>query len=153
MLLEELILYLAWIITIICFWLFIPREKWRHAHVAIFFKQFITWVTGLEVVNLGLIEYPVRFFSNANGTSFTFEFLVYPVISAFFNIYYPENKSGLVKFIYYASICSVMTVLELLLENYTQLLRYIDWTGYLTWFSLFVTLYISRLYYRWFFKI
>lgn len=153
MIFEVHILYLAWFISIASFFLFIPKKKQRNAQFSILVMQFITWFLGLFVANLNLIQYPVRFFSGVNGTSFTFEYLAYPVICAFFNEHYPEYKGKLIKFCYYTTICSVITILEIILENYTQLIKYINWTGYHTWSSVFLTLYISRLYYRWFFKI
>jgi len=151
--LDKLILYFAWIISIISFWKFIPREKRRNAQVAFMFKQFIACLLGLAVANFGLIEYPVRLFPAVNGSSIIFEFLVYPVICALFNVHYPEKKDKIIKFLYYFILCTVLTVIELILENYTQLIKYIHWTGYFTWSSVLITLYISRLYYRWFFKI
>lgn len=150
---EEHILYITWIVSIVSYWLFIPRNKQRNAQVAFLFKLFITWLTGLYVAHLHLIEYPIRFFADVNKSSFTFEFLSYPVICAFFNVFYPESKGKIVKFCCYAGICSTITGVELLFEKYTQLIRYIHWTGYHTWITVFITLYISRLYYRWFFKI
>ena len=149
---EKFILYFTICISIIAMWKFIPQEKRRHSHVAFLFKQFLTWFSGLVVANLGLIEYPVRFFQDANKASFTFEFMAFPVICAFFNIYYPEFETKAIKLRYYFSFCTVLTIIELIFENYTQLIKYIHWSGYLTWFSILVTLYISRLYYRWFFK-
>jgi hypothetical protein len=95
----------------------------------------------------------VRFFPEVNATSFTFEFFVYPVICTFFNLYYPKNKDKFIMFLCYVSICSAITGVELIFENYTQLIKYLKWTGYHTWISVFITLYVSRLYYRWFFKI
>lgn len=152
MLLEEIILYSVTILFPFLFWKFIPSNKWRYAQVAFLFKQFLTWFTGLVVANFGLIEYPVRFFPSVNKASFTFEFLAYPVICAFFNVYYPETKSKLAQLGYYVSYCTTLTVIELIFERYTQLIKYIHWTGYLTWATVFLTLYISRIYYRWFFK-
>lgn len=153
MLLEKIILYFVTLFFPFLFWKFIPRSKRRHAQVAFLFKQFLTWFSGLIVANLGLIEYPVRFFPAVNKASFTFEFLAYPVICAFFNVYYPENKSKLVKIAYFLSYACTLTAIELILESYTQLIKYIHWSGYLTWITLLLTLYISRIYYRWFFKI
>jgi hypothetical protein len=54
---------------------------------------------------------------------------------------------------YFAAYCSIMTLLEVLIGHYTQLIHYIKWTWYWTWISLFLTFYISRLYYVWFFRI
>ncbi|TCL40190.1 hypothetical protein EV210_101391 [Anaerospora hongkongensis] len=153
MFLEEIILYSVTIGFPFLFWKFIPINKRRHAQVAFLSKQFLTWISGLVVASLGLIEYPVRFFPAVNRASFTFEFLAYPVICAFFNVYYPENKSKLVKIAYFLSCSSALTAIELILERYTQLIKYIYWSGYLTWVTLLLTLYISRMYYRWFFKI
>lgn len=153
MLLEEIILYSVSILFPLIFWIYIPRRKRRHAQVAFLFKQFLTWFSGLVVANLGLIEYPVRFFPSVNKASFTFEFLAFPVICALFNVYYPETKSKLAKFGYYMSYCTTLTVIELILESYTQLITYIHWSGYLTWVTVLFTFYISRMYYRWFFKI
>jgi hypothetical protein len=153
MLLEDIILYLFCFISIISFWLLIPREKQRNAQVIFLFMQFITWFLGLLASNFRLLEYPVRFFPEVNATSFTFEFFVYPVICTFFNLYYPKNKDKFIMFLCYVSICSAITGVELIFENYTQLIKYLKWTGYHTWISVFITLYVSRLYYRWFFKI
>nr|WP_282434416.1 CBO0543 family protein [Desulfosporosinus orientis] len=42
----------------------------------------MTWAVGLGVVELRLIEYPVRLFPYANRTSFSFEYFIYPSICA-----------------------------------------------------------------------
>jgi hypothetical protein len=42
MLLEDIILYLFCFISIISFWLLIPREKQRNAQVIFLFMQFST---------------------------------------------------------------------------------------------------------------
>ena len=52
MLIENLVLYLSCFTSIGCYWLFIPREKQRHAQVALLFKQLITWFSGLFVAKL-----------------------------------------------------------------------------------------------------
>jgi hypothetical protein len=153
MVLEKFILTVAWSVSLACFYLFIPKDKRRNAHVSFLFMQVITWVLGLLVADLRWIEYPIDLFSNASKASFTFEYLVYPIISSFFNVYYPKNKKNLIKFIYYFFTCSLITGFELLLEKNTQLIIYINWTGYYTWITLFISLYISHQYYRWFFKL
>nr|WP_223192238.1 CBO0543 family protein [Paenibacillus sedimenti] len=76
---EWTILVIVWI-TAFSLFFFIPRKTFRLAQVAILFKQFLTWVIGLVVVELGWIEYPVREFASVNRSSFTFEYLAYPII-------------------------------------------------------------------------
>lgn len=144
---------IGWIVTIVLLVKFIPKNKVREAHIAFFFKQLITWVLGLLVVQLKLIEYPVRLFSYANKTSFTFEYFVYPSLCAIFNVHYPEKKSAFSQFMYYFCYCTTITVLEIFVERYTNIIKYIHWTWYITWITLFITFYMTRKYYEWFFKL
>lgn len=150
--LEELILIFTWIVALLCFWFFIPRAKRREAHVAFLFMQVLTWLFGLLVVEQGWIEYPIREFNTATEASFTFEFFVYPVICAFFNVYYPDKGSIFMKIRHYLLYCTAITGLELILAKYTQLIKYVHWTGYWSLLTLFLTFLISRIYYCWFFK-
>jgi hypothetical protein len=150
---DYTIIAVQWIIMIVLLIVLIPGNKIRHAIVAFFFKQLITWVTGLSVVELGLIEYPVRLFPYANRTSFTFEYFIYPAICAIFNVHYPENKNKLGQFMYYFYFCSALTAVEVIFEKNTNILKYIHWTWYITWITLFMTFYLTRKFYVWFFKL
>lgn len=150
---DYILIAIEWIITIVLLIRYIPKNKIREAHVIFFFKQLLTWLLGLTVVEFRLVEYPVREFPYANKTSFTFEYFVYPAICAIFNLHYPEKKSTFGQFMYYFYYCTAMTILEVLTEKYTNIITYIHWTWYLTWISLFLTFYISRKYYKWFFKL
>lgn len=150
---ESILIVIEWIITIALLIKFIPRNKLREAYVAYFFKQLITWLTGLVVAELGLIIYPVRMFPRASGTSFTFEYFVYPAICAIFNVNYPENKSKLVQSFYYISFCTVITIVEVIIEKTTDILIYIHWTWYITWITLFITFFMTRKYFEWFFRL
>ena len=150
---DLLILFAAWVLTIIMLILFIPKNKIREAQLAFLFKQVITWLIGLLVVEFRLIEYPVEFFKYSTRTSFTFEYFIYPSISAVFNINYPDRKSNLKQFMYYFYFCTSITIIEVLCENYTNIIKYIHWTWYITWITLFITFFISRKYYIWFFRL
>jgi hypothetical protein len=149
---EWMILVAVWV-TAFSMFFFIPRNSFRLAQVAILFKQLITWIIGLVVVELGLIEYPVREFASENRSSFTFEYLAYPIVCGLFNSRYPENRSLRFKLLYYCSYCSVLTVIELLIEKNTDLIRYLHWTWYWTWITLFVTFFMSRNFCKWYFSL
>lgn len=144
---------MAWILTIILLIRFIPRNKIREAELAFLFKQLITWVTGLAVVELGLIEYPVRLFPYANKTSFSFEYFIYPSMCAIFNVNYPEKKGAFGQFMYYFSYCTALTIIEVIVERYTEIIKYIHWNWLITWITLYLTFYMTRKYYIWFFKL
>lgn len=150
---DYMLTIIEWITTIGLLIRFIPRDKIREAHVTFLFKQILSWILGLSVAELKLIEYPVRLFPYANKTSFTFEFFVYPAICAIFNTNFPIKKSPFSRFMYYFYYCTTMTVMEIFTEKYTNILKYIHWTWYITWITLFITFFISRRYYVWFFKL
>lgn len=148
---EWIILVAVWIATLGLFF-FIPRRTFRLAQAAILFKQLITWLIGLVVVQLGWIEYPVREFASVNRSSFTFEFSAYPVICGLFNARYPENRNLWIKLFYYCSFCTVITVVEVLIEENTKLIKYVHWAWYWTWITLLITFFMSRNFCKWFFS-
>lgn len=149
---EYALITIEWLLTIILLIKFIPRNKIREAYLAFSFKQILTWLLGLTVVELGLIEYPVRLFPNANKASFTFEYFVYPSICAIFNVNFPENKGNFNKLMYYCYYCTSLTIIEVIVEKYTNIINYIHWTWYVTWISLLITFFATRKFYIWYLK-
>ncbi|GAE89339.1 hypothetical protein JCM21531_2855 [Acetivibrio straminisolvens JCM 21531] len=149
---ETIIEISSLIITAVLLLILIPKNKIREAIVIFSFKQMITWLLGLFVAEFNLIEYPIRLFANATKASFTFEYFVYPSICVVFNLYYPENKSLLRKTLHYVVYTTAITVFELILEKYTENIRYTNWTWYYTFSSVYFTFFLSRTYYKWFYK-
>ncbi|WP_459909512.1 CBO0543 family protein [Desulfotomaculum defluvii] len=150
---DILLLASAWLITIILLVVFVPRNKIRHGILIFLFKQFITWILGLIVAEFILIEYPVRSFPRATRSSFDFEYFVYPALCVLFNLHYPVNKNFSAQLMHYVYFCSGITAIEITLEKYTNLIEYINWAWYTTWISLFITFYLSRRFYLWFFNL
>lgn len=150
---DYALIIVEWFIVIGLLIKFIPRNKVREAFVAFAFKQLITWILGLSVVEMGLIEYPVRFFPQANKTSFTFEYFAYPAICAIFNVNFTKSKSLYKRFLYYFYYCTSMTIIEVIVEKYTSIITYIHWSWFTTWISLFVTFYMTRIFYKWFYRL
>lgn len=150
--LEHLMLYVIFSCTFISL-AFIPRDKRKDASIIFLFQQFVTWFLGLLVVELHLLEYPVRELAEVNRTSFLYEFLVYPITSIFFCLYYPQLRSKLIKIIYIVTFTTCLTIPEVLFEKYTDLISYMNWAWYISWISIYVTLYLSWVFYRWFFRL
>jgi hypothetical protein len=148
---ELTILYSIWSVTIFLL-ILIPKDRRKEASIAFLYQHFITWFIGLLVVEWHLIEYPVRLLASVNKTSFTFEFFVYPVISSFFALYYPNNRSLLIRLFYIAIFTSSLIIPEVIIEKYTDLLKYIHWEWYYSWLSVFFTLSLLRFFMKWFFK-
>lgn len=113
----------------------------------------ITWILGLVAVEFGWIEYPARELQEATHSSFVFEFLVFPVLSIFFSLYFPTGESLLRRTLYTVAFGGGICIPEVILENYTQLVKYHEWRWYWTFFSVMGTLYLCRGLYLWFFKV
>jgi len=150
---DTLLLILAWGITSVLLLLYVPKEKIRESFVIFMFKQLMTWLIGLVVAELKLLEYPIRSFAYATKASFDFEYFFYPSFCVLFNLYYPEGKRISQQILYYFYYCTVLTMIEVLVEKYTNILEYLNWTWYITYISFAITFYLSHLFYRWFFKI
>ncbi|WP_283248452.1 CBO0543 family protein [Bacillus sp. FJAT-49711] len=148
---EKGILLLLWVITAGLLFKFIPKNKIRHAIVAFFYKQFVTWFSGLFIAELGLIKYPVRFFKRANKTSFSFEFFYFPALCAIFNVHFPEHKNKCIKFLYYLFHTGFIVMFEVLVEKYSNLIKYVKWKWYWSFLTVWISYYSSRVFYRWFF--
>jgi hypothetical protein len=151
-LLEKVIIYSVWVIGFVSLW-FIPKNKYFEVSFIFLFAQLQTWIFGLIVVEFGLIQYPVRELSKANSTSFTFEYFIMPIMCIFFNLYFPDTKSTPLKILYYIECLLPFTLIELIVERYTLILKYTHWHGYLTFISMLIVFYIVRMVYKWFFKI
>ncbi|WP_449536501.1 CBO0543 family protein [Ferdinandcohnia sp. Marseille-Q9671] len=129
----------------------IPKKKFRLAVVAFLFKQLITFLIGLVVVELELLEYPTRLFSSINRTSFTFEYYAFPVVCAAFNVWYPNGRSIFIQLGYYAGFSTVLTIIEIIIEKYIDLIKYIHWEWYITWITIALSFYLTRKFCNWFF--
>jgi hypothetical protein len=150
---EKIVISSAYVIMAFLLFRFVPKEKIRHAQVAFLFKQVITWLFGLLVVEKNLIEYPYRpFFKKANKGSFCFEYFIYPSLSSLFNLYYPVKSNYLVKIFYFFSHSALITIFEIWALKYTKLIRYKNWTWYWSFITIWISYYFSHAFYKWFFK-
>lgn len=131
---------------------FIPKNKIRLAVVAFVFLQVITFFIGLFVVELGLIEYPVRTFASINRTSFDYEYFIFPATCAVFNAWYPNHRRTLIQLGYYIVFSAVLTIGEVIIEKYTHLIKYVHWEWYISWITILISFFIVRIFCVWFFE-
>jgi hypothetical protein len=142
-LIERIVELSSLLIGILLFYFFVPKSKYRKAFLSLFIMQSFTWPLGFLIVELKLISYPIRFFEFATTASFTFEYFLFPVVSALFNINYPKRSSFLKVLTYTSVIVSILTINEVLLEVYTDNIEYLNWDWYWSWVSMFTLLHIS----------
>ncbi|ARU60678.1 hypothetical protein CBW65_05955 [Tumebacillus avium] len=149
--LEWSILAASWIVAIGLLVRFLPKSKLPDACVIFLVCQAVTWVGGLIAGEMELVQYPVRIMKS-NRTSAEFEYLFLPVFCIVFTLYYPAQKSKIAQWLYYVLYTSAITVVEVILERYTLLIKYTGWKWYWTFLTVMATFYLTRKYYQWFGK-
>ncbi len=148
---ENIISFSALIIT---FLLLIFAVDWRHFRdwiVIFLFKSHLDCLWGGPVIKLNMLEYPNRFLPTYYERSLLFEFWVFPILCVLYN--QVTMRRGIGPIIYYAALFSaVITLIEYPLELYTNLIHYIDWSWFTTFYTLLITFLISRTFiafFRW----
>jgi hypothetical protein len=128
----------------------VSKKNIREAVLSLLFMQSFAFLLSVVTVQFKLISYPVRFFSSVCRTSISFEFLIFPVISVLYNLHYPRNRKWRTKFLYSLSFPTILTVLEKLMETYTQNIKYIHWNWFFSWISMAISLHIAYWFFNWF---
>lgn len=152
MTLERLILAGMWLFGTVGFILLIPRSKRRHGMLAALMFQAIIWLCDMPAFTYGVVSAPVNEFPKATDLAITINYFFYPVM---FSIYYVHRKvkGGLwSKFAYFFLWISSITLFDIVIEKYTDLLEY----GLITWYGMWgyigFLFYASQLCCDWFFK-
>ncbi len=99
---------------------------------------------GVLVVEEKMLEYPINFLSNHFSSSLLYEYLILPVVCIYFYqaTYYSRYPSIILKCILYSS---VLTIIEVVLERYTDLIEYHTWTWIHTFISVFFQIMFIRI--------
>jgi hypothetical protein len=150
-LVEQSIIITSIVIALL---LLIFAVDWRYFRdwvVVFLFMCVLDFVWGSLVVELDLIEYPVRLLPNWYDTSILFELWVFPILCILYN--QVTRERGLWPIIYFAVLFSAgMTAIEYPIELYTNLIRYIDWSWFTSFYTLSMTFLMSRAFiafFRW----
>ena len=140
--------------SVVALILLIFAVDWRYFRdwiVVFLYKSVLDFFWGSSVVEMHLLEYPVRLLPRNFDTSILFELWVFPVLCVLYN--QVTRERGLWQIIYYAILFSAgMTAIEYPLELYTDLIKYIKWSWFTTFYTLTLTFLSSRAFiafYRW----
>lgn len=130
----------------------VPKIKRLEMQFIILFVQLPTWLLGLSVVELGLLEYPYRELASVNRTSFIFEYIVLPILCVHVNNYYPWSAGIAYKTAYLGGTALILTGVEVVLERHTLLISYTGWQWHWTWLSLTFVFWLTQKAVAWFFR-
>ena len=120
------------------------REKLKDWLLIFFLKGYISSFLDQIIVKKKHVSYPVRFMSKYFDSSILFDYLLFPLLCVFYNR--TSEKSNLNSIFLQSFIYSTpMTVLEVILEKKTNLIRYNkNWNWLITYSTLVVTFLFVR---------
>ena len=120
------------------------REKLKDWLLIFFLKGYISSFLDQIIVKKKQISYPVRFMSKYFDSSLLFDYLLFPLLCVFYNR--TSEKSNLHSIFLQSFIYTTpMTVLEVILEKKTNLIRYNkNWNWLITYSTLVVTFLFVR---------
>lgn len=152
MLMEHLILIGMWLFGFVGFLLFIPREDWRKGFLAFLMFQAIIWLCDMPSFRYGLLSAPVRELPKATDLPLTIDYFFYPVLFSVFYVNKRVNVRLWSKITYFFVWVSVITLFDIMIERYTDLLEYNILTWYGMWTYIVFLFYMSQVCCNWFFK-
>jgi len=120
------------------------REKLKDWLLIFFLKGYISSFLDQIIVKKKQISYPVRFMSKYFDSSLLFDYLLFPLLCVFYNR--TSEKSNLHSIFLQSFIYTTpITVLEVILEKKTNLIRYKkNWNWLITYSTLVVTFLFVR---------
>lgn len=115
------------------------REKLKDWLLIFFLKGYISSFFARIVVRNKQISYPIRIMPKFFDISIVFDYLLFPILCVFYNRTSLTSKFGsiIVQSLLYST---PMTVIEILLERYTDLIKYKKkWNWLITYSTLIIT--------------
>lgn len=143
---EYWIIIGLWIIGITGFILLILRKDLRKGILSFMMFQAIIWFFNMFLFKYGFISAPIRELPKAHDFPLTLDYLFHPLLFSIFYI----HKSG--KIIPFLAWVSAATLLDVVLERYTDILEFGKMNGF-GLFLYFLFLYcLSHFCCNWFYK-
>jgi len=117
-----------------------PIKNW----ILIFsLSSYFSTFFGVLVVEENMLEYPVRFLSHYFSSSLLYEYLLFPVVCIYF--YQTTYRSSYLNIVLQCILyTTVLTIIEIFFERYTELIKYHTWTWKYTYISTFLLIMFIR---------
>lgn len=149
--LEYIIMIIAALATALLLLFAVDWRYFRDWVVIFFFHGTLGMTWGAAVENLKIVSYPIRLLPEYFETSILFELWVFPVLCILYNQI--TRTRGLGAIIGYAVLFSAgITAIEYPLELYTDLIHYIQWSWFTSFYTLIIAFLASRIFiafYHW----
>ncbi|QCJ41389.1 hypothetical protein FAY30_05475 [Bacillus sp. S3] len=148
---NNIVIILMLVIGLISIIFFIPKNRRRRFILSYLFCQSLTWISSMFHAQFDLLSFPAREFPYATDLLITTEYFFYPIICGFY-INFEHKVNYFYRFFYLSIWVSFLTVIDGLIERYTDLIEYVHYAWYWTWLDFFCLFAISNYLYKRFFK-
>jgi hypothetical protein len=145
---EQIMLWVLFFIGLLLFFFSLRKPPIKDWILMFMLSANITTFIGVFVERKNLLSYPVRFLSGYFDTNILYEYLWFPVVCIYFyQTTYQTSYRGIIGqgFVY----SGVLTGLEVVVERYTDLLKYSTWT----WLHTFISVFLLMLFLRFIMKL
>lgn len=152
MLMERLILVAMWLFGFVGLFLFIPQKDRRKGFLAFLMFQAVIWLCDIPAFKYDLLRAPVRELPKATDLPLTIDYFFYPVLFAIYYVHRSSKGNLWSRITYFFVWVSVISLFDILIERYTDLLEYefLKWYG--MWMYIVFLFYVSQVCCNWFFK-
>lgn len=118
-----------------------PIKEWI---LVFLLSSYFSTFLGVIIVEEEMLAYRVRFLSKHFDSSLLYEYLLFPVVCIYFyqTTYHSKYPSIILKCAIYTS---ALTIIEVIIEKYTNLIEYLTWTWMNTLFSTFFLMMFVRI--------
>ena len=141
---ERIILWSLLIIGIVLLFFSLRKPPIKNWILIFLLTSYFSTFLGVLVVEKKMLEYPVRFLSNHFTSSLLYENLLFPVVCIYFyQTTYHLRYIGIV--IQCTLYTSALTIIEIIFERYTDLIKYHTWTWIYTFISTFFLMMFVRI--------
>lgn len=147
-----------WVITalaitsVLLLTVFGRRGKTRESLFLLLVAQSLGWPATIFLVFAGKIESPIRLFPKATDSNFILAYIFFPAVFVAYYWHYPRHKSRILQIVYTLAVAGGLTLLHVAVQKYTDLLKYISFSGYKFWLISVIIYYVSRIYSDWYFS-
>lgn len=119
---DQLTLLFIWTIFPLLLLIFVPKDRVRELIAVFLFFQTLTWLFSIVLTHYDLLGAGTLEFPNATKVNFSLEYIVFPTIAVFFQLYFPEQKATYLKIVYYLCFVFLSLTTLILVSVFTNLI-------------------------------
>jgi hypothetical protein len=141
---ERIILWFSLLLAVVLLFLSFKKAPIKDWVIVYLLQAYLAIFVGVIVIEEKMLAYPVRFLPKYFDSNILYEYLILPVVCVYFNqtTYHSNIPSIILQNITYTS---VVTIIEVVLEKYTNLIKYKNWNWMYTFGSTFLIMLFVRI--------